>query len=30
MIERFSEKLSSEKLSDRIQRMQLMFDQSAP
>jgi ATP-dependent helicase Lhr and Lhr-like helicase len=28
MIERFSEKLSSEKLSDRIQRMQLMFDQS--
>ncbi len=28
MIERFSEKLTSEKLSDRIARMQLMFDQN--
>jgi ATP-dependent helicase Lhr and Lhr-like helicase len=29
MVERFSEKLSSEKLSDRIQRMQLVFDRDA-
>jgi ATP-dependent helicase Lhr and Lhr-like helicase len=29
MIERFSEKLTSEKLSDRIARMQLMFDQNS-
>ena len=29
MIERFSEKLTSEKLSDRIARMQLMFDENS-
>jgi ATP-dependent helicase Lhr and Lhr-like helicase len=29
MVERFSEKLSSESLSERIQRMQVVFDQAA-